>query len=125
MAEMEYGLHQMAATTSAALEEAALYQDGLEALIGFLLAQLAESGRSPAQLLQALPREYAEQAQDDPHSPLLWPFERLEAQLRCQIGTPVETGMPRGLARSFQRLPGAPRAALRDAAALPGDEPAQ
>lgn len=119
-----------------ALNEQATYQEGLECLVGFLLAQMEPmSGFSRTALLDDLEAEQRWRLEadalsvDDPrHVPLpaslLLPFQRLEAQLRAQTGDAlVPEDLPKSLQLRYPRLEGAPRSRLRVVPASPGDTP--
>jgi hypothetical protein len=108
------------------LGQQADYQQGLECLVGFLLAQLQQAGYPPERLIKALGEEISAQVQADPDAPVLWPFLRLEAQLGSKNGSPVSSpGLPKALDRRFERLPGAPLPPLRVVPALPADTPTE
>lgn len=96
-------LHSVVETIQAQAD----YQDGLNCLIGFLLTRIEVSGRE--RLLEALSDEIQALCETAAHSPVLWPFLQLEAQLQAAVAAPVASpGLPSELHRRFPRLPGAP-----------------
>ena len=122
--------------TAAQLSAAADYQQGLESLVGFLLAQLERMpGYSPQALLDALQEEQRWRLEADAlpeMSPLrrplpealLWPFQRLDIQLRARLGGGGQPALlPKPLLARYPRLDGAPATRFAVVSASPGGTP--
>lgn len=117
-------------------QDQADYLQGFECLAGFLLARLQQvPGYSPQELLDALLEEQRWRLEADAieegqpgHVPLpealLWPFERLQAQLRAAVGAPLsEDCLPRSLQPRYPRLDGAPETRFAVVTASPVGKP--